>query len=273
MPKLDAVVLAGGRVSEALGPNVGVAYQAQIPINSQPMVQYVVQALRAVPEIDRIVVVGPQELNQVLSSDRCEVVELGETMVENLLRGLDTLQTTNKVLLATGDIPLLTPEAVVDFLTQARTIEKDIYYPIVSKEDNEASYPGVRRTYVRLKEGVFTGGNLILVNPQCVYKCQNQIARAVAMRKKPWQLARLLGFSFILKLLFNRLGLEEIEERVGGILGFQGKALISRWPEIGIDVDKSSDLQLARKIIEGNVTLKENVKSENDPGTIDTGQV
>ena len=273
MPKLDAVVLAGGKISDVLGPSVDVAYQAQIPINSQPMVQYVVQALRAVEEIDRIVVVGPQELNQVLSSDRCEVVELGETMVENLLRGLDTIQTTNKVLVATGDIPLLTPEAVVDFLAQTRTIEKDIYYPIVSKEDNEARYPGVRRTYVRLKEGVFTGGNLILVNPQCVYKCQSQIARAVAMRKEPWKLARLLGFPFIFKLLFNQLGLEEIEERVGGILGFQGKALISRWPEIGIDVDKPSDLELARVILEGKTAFKENVKSENVPGTIDTGQI
>ena len=44
----------------------------------------------------------------------------------------------------TGDIPLLTPEAVDDFLSRCQGVSADIYYSIVSKEANEAAYPGVK---------------------------------------------------------------------------------------------------------------------------------
>lgn len=73
------------------------------------------------------------------------------------------------------------------------------------------------------------------------------IAQAVAMRKNPLKLSRLLGFKFILKLLFNRLSMAEIEERVRLILGFRGVAVVSPYPEVGIDVDKPQDLALVEE--------------------------
>ncbi|MBO8126781.1 MAG: NTP transferase domain-containing protein [Firmicutes bacterium] len=269
MPKLDAVVLAGGKVSEVLAQVTGEEYEALIPIGSRPMVEYVVQALKESENIGRIVVVGPPELSEILPEDLCQVVESGPSLVDNLLRGLEVLGSEREVLVASGDIPLLTTQAVDDFLAQTRAVEADIYYPIISRESNEARFPHVRRTYVRLREGVFTGGNLVLLDPECVYKCRQTIEQAVAMRKKPWQLARLLGFRFILKLLFNRLNLKEIEERVQLILGFVGKGIISYSPEIGIDVDKPSDLELVRAKLAGDFQIKENVKTESAPGTID----
>lgn len=269
MPKLDAVVLAGGVVTEALAEITDEAYEALIPIGSKPMVEYVVRSLQKSTGIDRIAVVGPPELNKVFTSQDCQVVRGGSSMVENLLLGLDSLKPQGKVLVVTGDIPLLTGEAVDEFLAQTREIQADIHYPVVTKESNEAQYPGVRRTYVQLREGIFTGGNLVLLNPHCAYKCRPLIEMAVNMRKKPWQLARLLGFRFILKFFFKRLGITEIEERVRLILGFEGRAIISQRPEIGIDVDKPSDLQLARKVLAGETITTANVKNERTPGTVD----
>ena len=109
----------------------------------------------------------------------------------------------------------------------------------------------MQRTYVRLREGTFTGGNLALVAPEALRRGRTVIQQAFLMRKKPIKLARLLGFRFILKFVFNRLGLHEIEERAATVLGCTGRAVISPYPEVGIDVDKPSDLELVERVLAG----------------------
>ncbi|HLS91434.1 MAG TPA: NTP transferase domain-containing protein [Limnochordia bacterium] len=243
--KVEAVVLAGASNSGKLKGVSDVAHEALIPVQGRPMIHYVVEALKASAAVERIVVVGPREalLASGLPSD-VDVAEAGDSMVDNLRIGLAKVKKDGLALVATGDIPLLMPEAVDDFLSRCQGVSADIYYSIVSKEANEAAYPGVKRTYVRLKDGTFTGGNIALVRPEVVEACEPMIAQAVAMRKNPVKLSRLLGFKFIIKLLFNRLSLAEIEQRVQTILGFKGVAIVSPYPEVGIDVDKPDDLAL-----------------------------
>ena len=73
--------------------------------------------------------------------------------------------------------------------------------------------------------------------------------RVLTLRKKPWKLAQLLGFSFMLKFFMQRLSLAELEKRVSQLLGVKGVAIISPYPEIGTDVDKPSDFELAERVI------------------------
>ncbi len=250
MMRVDAVVLAGAENDGRLRAVSNSPHEALIDVGGRPMVQYVLDALAASRYVERIVLVGPAEaLRGQVGGPRVEIVPGGERMVDNIRIGLEHLGARRKVLLVTSDIPLLTAPVLDDFLERCQRLRADIYYPIVPREQNEAAFPGVKRTYVRLREGVFTGGNLVLIEPAVVARCAGIIEQAVRMRKKPLQLGRLLGVSFIIKLLANRLTLPEIEERVGRILGFQGVAVITPYPEIGIDVDKPSDLELVRRAL------------------------
>lgn len=249
MSQVDAVVLAGAKNDGRLKAVDNTPYEAAIMIAGRPMLYYVLDALADVADIRRIVVVAPPGLFEGDWQGKVQFVPCDATMVENIRRGLDALQTRRKVLIVTSDIPLLTPAAVKDFISRCRQRNADLYYPIISRTANDQQFPGVKRTYVRLREGVFTGGNMALLEPEIVATCHRMIGRAVAMRKKPWQLSRLLGFKFIIKFLFNRLSLAEIENRVGNILGFRGAAIICPYPEVGIDIDKPSDLQIAKEII------------------------
>ncbi len=249
---VEAVVLAGALNDGRLGEVSAVEHEALIPIHGRPMIQYVLEALRATRTVSRIVVVGPASV--LISSgavDGVDVVDGRGTMVQNLRIGVDRLQPTGPVLVVTSDIPLIHPEAIDDFVERCRTTKADIYYPIVRKETNERAFPGVKRTYVHLKDGVFTGGNLALLDPKVIPACEGVIAQAVAMRKKPWQLSRMLGFIFIVKLLARRLALNEIEDRVKSILGFYGVGVESPYPEVGIDVDKPEDLALVEQAFGG----------------------
>lgn len=254
--KVDAIVIAGGEINGNLQNESGVTNEALIPIGNTIMVDYVVSALEKAPSVDKIVVVGPtkdlkkyyEETNTII------LVEPGATAVESVLNGLKYISMNKKLLICTGDIPLLTPEAVEDFLSTCSSKEADLHYSIVPQEVNEKKYPDVKRTYVKLKEGTFTGGNILLVNPGIIHRCAEKGEELVRLRKSPLALSRLIGFRFILKFLLHLLSLSDTEDKFSKLLGIKGVGIISNYPEVGIDVDKQSDLILVKKVLEEKVS-------------------
>lgn len=56
---MDAVVLAGGSPDDPLAARYGVAAKTLVPVHGRPMVAYTLEALRATPEVGRVVYVGP----------------------------------------------------------------------------------------------------------------------------------------------------------------------------------------------------------------------
>jgi len=246
--RVDAIVLAGATNTGKLQEVSTEKYEATIPVGGKPLFKYVVDALQSTVRVREIVVVGPQVLKEQLPSG-VRLVESGTTMTENILRGAASLKKSPKVLVVTSDIPFIHKDAIEDFLDRCADLEADLYYPIISKEANEQVYPGCRRTYVKLREGVFTGGNMVLVSPTVLANSQALMERVVSLRKKPWKLARLLGLTFVFKFFMQQLSLSELERRVSQLLGVRGVAIISPYPEIGTDVDKPSDLELAERVI------------------------
>ncbi len=236
-----AIILAGG--SKPL-----------ITIGKRYMVDFVVEALQKLPYLQRIIIAGsPEALKKKYAeqSPQIELVNSGETTIESFMQAFRLVpEDAQQILIATGDIPLLTPEAVNHFVESCRKLEGALFYPIVSKEVNEQKYPGVKRTYVHLREGVFTGGNLFLIKPQIVEQCVEEAKELVRLRKKPLALVSHLGWKLLWNYVWGRLSLKEAEKGVSRLLGgVNGVAVISPYPEIGVDVDKPSDLALAKEIL------------------------
>lgn len=213
------------------------------------MVDFVAEALNNSPSVGQVVVVGPEELNYLKEKKVSAVIPNGDTLMENLRRGLACFKPDELVLVATADIPLLTPEAVEDFLAQSRNHPADFYYSIIEKGVGEAKYPQSNRTYVRLKDGTFTGGNLLLLYPRILEQGWEWAEKMYRLRKEPIKMCRLLGWGFFIKLLLGRLSISSLEKRFEELLKAKGKAIISPYPEVGIDVDKPADYELAVKHI------------------------
>lgn len=264
MDCVDALVLAGAKNEGKLARISRSPYEALIELNGRPMVLYVLDALARCPDVLRVVVVGPvdalkdaiQEWRRVRAEDgssvglSVEVVAEGSTIGENIAQGIRHLAPTGKVLVVTSDIPLLSGQMVTQFLQSAANNKAELYYPIVRREACELKFPGVKRTYVYLRDGVFTGGNLVLIEPSIVARCHQMIDRAVSLRKAPLKLSRMLGFKFLVKFALRILTVAEIEERVAGMLGCRGMAIICPDPEVGLDVDKPSDLEVAERVLQ-----------------------
>lgn len=242
---VDAVVLAGSPNSGPLKECSSVQHEALIPIGPKVMVEYVVEALLNARQIRNVLVIGPEaELSPLLTRERVSVAGSAGGIMQNIEAGLNRLSGEKRVLLVTSDIPMLTSRAVDDFLAMCRDMSGDFYYPVISRKIIEARFPSTRRTYVPLKEGVFTGGNLFIINPAKFKMCVENGQKLINNRKSPLGLCRLLGLGFVFKFLSRTLTLAEAEKKVSELLGIRGVVVISSFPEIGVDVDKPADLEV-----------------------------
>ncbi len=245
MEKIDVVIMAGGGGIREDDP-----VKALLPIGSRVMLDYVLQALGESQHIGRLVLVGSPELrSHYLGQERLLFAKGGSTPLESFAAGVNVLDSTNAwVMACTADIPFLTPQAVDDFIGQCVEKLADFYYPVIKKETVEREFPGVERTYVKLRDGIFTGGNLLLVKREILKDTLSQAEGFVRMRKKPIALARQVGFGILLRYFFGLLTISLAEERVSKLVGVRGRAVISEYPEIGVDVDKVSDLELLERL-------------------------
>ena len=252
MGKTNVLILAGGTLPEDLKQySSGHDNRALLKIGEKYMVEYVAEALRGSGEVGRVMAVGMKEpLEKALGGKADEVMEARDTMLENIRLGLDYFQGAKQLLISTCDIPLITPEIVNRFLEACNKTPADVYYPVIEKKFNDEKYPATKRTYFKLRDGTYTGGNLVMLNPEVIRKNWSLLEQAIAARKSPFKLLSMIGFGFIIKYLFHRLTLADAERTVASIVGCRGRAVPVPDPEIGIDVDKESDYVLVKEILE-----------------------
>ncbi len=250
---MHAIVLAGGTEDDKWARQHGVKNKAFLPINDLPMITYVITALRKCPKIDQVVVVGPVDaLAGLLPEEGIRILPEQGDIIDNVLAAVLELPQDKKVLICTSDIPMLTPEALDSLFNAIHEREADIYYPIVNQIDCERRYPGVKRTYAKLRNGSFTGGNIIIVNPKQAIPLSKVFRKLVMERKNPVKMLLtfgLPGIIFALQLALGLLTVDDLEKKLSRILRITGAAVYCAYPEIGTDVDKDSDLELARRVL------------------------
>ncbi|BDP40327.1 hypothetical protein DAETH_02960 [Deinococcus aetherius] len=246
-PRWSAVVLGGGDPGDPFASAHGVPVKALIPVGGEPMALHVLRALRGSGRVSRVAYVGPTtpELDPWIDE---RVTDHG-TLLSNLEAGVEALagmglSPGERVLVATADIPLLTSEQLAQVLAAAPE-GAALVYPVVRREDCERAFPGMRRTYARLRDGTFTGGNVFLLDPRLIGQFLPRLREVLAARKAPFKLARLIGPGVLVRLLLGRLTVRELEARVSAILGVPARALITPHAAIGNDVDQEADLGLA----------------------------
>jgi molybdopterin-guanine dinucleotide biosynthesis protein A len=248
---VNVILLAGAANTGPLKDVSPVTNEALIDIGGKPMVQYVIDGLRQSREVRRIAIVAPPgELEPYVTGENLEFVPSAGGIIDNILSAARILPQDEQLLIATSDIPLISGEIIDGLIALCRQTPADLYYPIVEKSVGEKKYPVVKRTYVSLREGTFTGGNLFLVNPAVIERTAPRARKFLDYRKNPMKMVTLLGFSFLLRyLVLKNLNLKELERKVSDMWELKGAVVICPWPEVGIDVDKPSDLQLARAVL------------------------
>lgn len=239
--RIVAIVLAGGDRDDRLARTVGAASKALVPLRDVPMGAYVATALRESGAVADVVWVGPADGHVRRLVDA--VLPAGNRLVDSLTLGLGAAlgrDPTARLLVVTADVPWWSPEGVRDFVADAP--DADLVYPIVAREDALARFPGQQRTFVRLADGRFTGGNAVLLTPRAVPALLPRIEIAFGARKRPLALASLVGFGTLVAFVTGTARLRSLEARVSAILGVEARAFVSRDATIAADVDDPDQL-------------------------------
>jgi GTP:adenosylcobinamide-phosphate guanylyltransferase len=245
--KVDAVVLAGGE-GAVIDPTVHI--KGLVPIAGRPMIEWVVDALRAAETVDQIAVVVPSTENLGRWAEHVDHLVVSDaSFIDNVLAGFSAFTGERPVLAATGDLPALTAEAIDDFVTRSLESGAQFTYPLVSAEQMEAQFPGSQRTYVKVSGGKVTGGNMMVLAPEVVSRNRVLGQRLFDTRKSPVAMARVLGMSFIFKYVAGWLRVDDVEAKMQQLLGVPCAAVYTTYASIGADVDKPLDVVVSERVL------------------------
>lgn len=244
---VNAIILAGDSNNS---PVSGEPNKALIKIKGRFMVEYVIDALRNAKYIEKIVIVGPKaRLDETVGHEVDAVLQGGASMVQNMKKGIDFFIGHGDVLVCTSDIPMVYGEAVDDFISRCVKKRVDVGYPIIDKSLNDIKYPDAKRTYVKMKDGTYTGGNIMYINPEVIQKCYKEAEELVRNRKNAVKMARVFGLSMLIKFSLGILKIGSVEKRVNRLFGLNAAAIKTEYPEIGNDVDKDIDVDFVNKYL------------------------
>ncbi len=247
---MDAVVIAGGnpQPQEALYPYSRGNPKALIDIAGRPMVQWVLDALCEAQTVDRIVVIGLTDKSGLECRKPVSYISNEGKMLANLQAGAARVKELNPkaeyLLFVTSDIPGLTGSMVDWVVNTSMQTRHDLYYTVLPRQVMEDRFPTSRRTFVQLKDLEACGGDIHVARMSIVGKNSAFWEKLIEARKNPAAQASLLGFDIIFRFLTRQLTAEDVIRRVADRLGLRGRALISPFAEIGMDVDKPHQLKI-----------------------------
>ncbi|MEZ4589907.1 MAG: nucleotidyltransferase family protein [Chloroflexota bacterium] len=256
MTTINCVVLAGGlpQPGDPLYELTQGKSKALIDMNGRTMLERVVDALQDSQSIGEIVVVGlGSDLGMTFHKPVYHTPDYG-SLFKNALGGIAKMRElhpeTDLMLICSADIPTITPQIVDEFIQGCEPFDKGMVYNFVDKATLEARFPHSNRTYVKLKDALIAGGDMTLIQADLSDTNRDVWLALTNARKHAWQLARVVGFGFLLKLVFRQLSLADIEAAAFRITGRPCQVLLNPHAEIAMDADKPEQVALLRADIE-----------------------
>lgn len=251
---MHCLILAGGTVGpdNPLYPYTQGKPKALIDMGGRTMLERVISAVQASSFVEDVLVVG-LDAEAVVGLHFARPVEFFPDqggMVPNMLAGTDWFSRnrpgTEALLGCSADIPTITSEVVDEFIEACRPWDKAVYYNFVTRDRLEARFPNSRRTYSRYGDIEAAGGDMVVARLDVAQKNRALIESLTAARKQPWRVASVVGLRMLLKFLFHRITIADIEAIAGRALGEPVKIILDGPPELAMDADKPFQVDMLR---------------------------
>jgi molybdopterin-guanine dinucleotide biosynthesis protein A len=154
-----------------------------------------------------------------------------------------------EMLLLNVDLPLITAQHLLDVVAQALELEADGFWPIVERKVVEQRFPTTKRTYVRTRQGTFTGGNAFLLKPRLLRDNRKLLEKVYRSRKNPLALASVFSSKTLMRVLAGTISLPDLEQEFSQRFGANLHIAPFPHPEVAMDLDKLSDFELYKSLL------------------------
>ncbi len=245
--KYNVIILAGGE-EEAWCRKYGYTKKAFLPLNGKPMLHRVIEAFYKSSYVDRIVVVGPKELDafEAMRFVHKRLPDRG-SFIQNLFYAALYVKSSiynwkknhNGYLISFCDAAFLNTDIINATLENMSRHEGDMTLHYVSKETIAKSpFPEENRSYLPIGGGFYTGTNLYYVRKfSSLVPVMGDIVKLRNYRKQPRKFLEHIGCADK-----DFPGIEEVLSRE---MRIKVKIHVSPFAEMGVDVDKPADYELA----------------------------
>ena len=251
MKRFPVIILAGGEKGP-LFETTGFVEKALIPIHGRTMVEHVVDAFRTCPRAGDIVVVGSSNLDGLPGMVHVRKrLFTGLNLVQNLLHAVTYVKHRlyrsaaehNGYVISFCDAVFLSPDAINDTLATIEASDADVVLHYVDRTAFETAGLPTQRTYIPVGGQQLTGSTIYYVRKfGKILGLLPQLARLRKLRKQPEKMLDAIGCSDD--------NLEAIERAMMDRFSLRVRLCVSPHPELGLDVDKPSDLELAQQFLE-----------------------
>lgn len=243
----DIVIPAGGAIDRQFGERIGSPYRALAPLgpNKTPLLQVVVNTLRAAVPNAQIICVAPDAVSEVIVG-----VDMWLTATasgpENMRLGLSQARQDSAALLCASDLPLMTVQGVQRFVAACGT-DAQVTVGLVRAGDYEAAFPGAPPSeFTALPEtGPITLGGLFQIQPDLLTRRSQLFDKLFHARKSPWQVAGIAGPRLLWQLATSTLTLSAVLNRAENLLGGSVQVVPDTDPSLAYDTDTFDDYTYA----------------------------
>jgi len=238
---MDAIILAG--YSEKNIKEFGIG-KPQIELNGKKLVRVALEAV-CIPEyIDRVFIIGNQAELKELESANNKIIQGSANVIKNITDCITKNGIHGSFIVLASDLPFVSDRTIRDFISDSLWLKAHLYYPIVSKKIFKERYPEYAKTFFRLKEGIFTGGSVFIADAEATVAVSEFVQDYFNNRKHPFKIAGMIGLKGLFKFLSGRLSISEVVEAVRKRTGYEAAIIISKHPQIALDLDKQSQIKL-----------------------------
>ena len=244
----DAVIPAGGTIDPMYAEAIGSPYRVLAPIGpaNRPVLQHIVESLRASGSVGKIICVAPEAVFPVIHGvDVWQVA--GDSGPDNIRVGLASATPGRPALLCTSDLPLITPASVRSFLESCHP-EAQVSVGLVRADDYNRTFPDAPPSeFVRLTDaGPVTLAGLFLIQPEILVRQEMLFKRIFEGRKDQWRMASLLGPRLLWQFATRSLCLRDLVRRAEFLLGGTVQVVSDAAPVLAYDIDSYDDYTYAR---------------------------
>ncbi len=250
MKQYPVIILAGGEKGP-LFDTTGYVDKAQIPIHGRAMVEWVVDAFHACPAVGDLVVVGSSQLDDLPAMVHVRKrLFVGMNVVQNLLHAVTYVKHRvyrsaaehDGYVVSFCDAVFLTPEVIAATLDTIATADADVVLHYVDRDSFESAGFPTQRTYIPVGNRQLTGSTIYYVRKfSPLLGLLPRLVQLRQHRKDPNKMFEILGC--------DGTSLDDIARSLSERLALEIKIFVSPHAELGLDVDKPSDLELAHETL------------------------
>ncbi|USA39430.1 NTP transferase domain-containing protein [Pelagerythrobacter marinus] len=254
---VTALIMAGKRsgVLDPLAARAGVAQKCVVPVGGKPMIEHVVEAVSACPQVGEIRIVAhePDEIAAIplvaklVDDGRLAFRPGAFNLVDSVFSGAEDARFP--LLITTADNCLVTPEGYSEFIEKALAEDAGAAAALARKEDVQAADPEGQSRFYQFSDGSYSNCNTYWIGGERALSAAEIMRGGGQFVKYPRRIAKAFGVLNLVRFYLGWGSKEKLFAQVSRRFGFKLVPIVLSRGEYAVDVDNERTFEVTERLL------------------------